>query len=152
MPGNSRSLGLHWSRSSSVPSDCYKFSSQIKRSAVVEFYLSCKGYHYNSYYTKLSMNHLTYMLLDQMGWYKLTLIRLFLYFQVVSWIMTIWLFGSIMVFVLARVLGGNVNYSQCLGVIGYSVLPLVLIGLILPLTSTLPYIHSLIKVRMFLLI
>lgn len=60
--------------------------------------------------------------------------------------MTIWLFGSGMIFVLARVLGGDVNYSQCLGVIGYSVLPLVLIGLLLPVTHSLPFLHSFIKV------
>ena len=68
-------------------------------------------------------------------------------FQVVSWIMTIWLFGSVMIFVLARVLGGDVNYSQCLGVIGYSVLPLFVVGLILPVTHSLPWLHFIIKVR-----
>ena len=67
-------------------------------------------------------------------------------FQVVSWIMTIWLFGSVMIFVLARVLGGDVNYSQCLGVIGYSVLPLFVVGLILPVTHSLPWLHFIIKV------
>ena len=66
--------------------------------------------------------------------------------QVVSWIMTIWLFGSVMIFVLARVLGGDVNYSQCLGVIGYSVLPLFVVGLILPVTHSLPWLHFIIKV------
>lgn len=67
-------------------------------------------------------------------------------FQVVSWIMTIWLFGSAMIFVLARVLGGDVNYSQCLGVIGYSVLPLFIVGLVLPVTHSLPWLHTIIKV------
>ena len=60
--------------------------------------------------------------------------------------MTIWLFGSVMIFVLARVLGGDVNYSQCLGVIGYSVLPLFVVGLILPVTHSLPWLHFIIKV------
>ena len=61
--------------------------------------------------------------------------------------MTIWLFGSVMIFVLARGLGGDVNYSQCLGVIGYSVLPLFVVGLILPVTHSLPWLHFIIKVR-----
>jgi len=61
--------------------------------------------------------------------------------------MTIWLFGSAMIFMLARVLGGDVNYSQCLGVIGYSVLPLFLVGLVLPLTHSLYLLHNAIKVR-----
>ena len=51
-----------------------------------------------------------------------------------------------MIFVLARVLGGDVNYSQCLGVIGYSVLPLFVVGLILPVTHSLPWLHFIIKV------
>jgi len=60
--------------------------------------------------------------------------------------MTIWLCGSGMIFLLARVLGGEVTYSQCLGVIGYSVLPLVVIGLALPITHSLPLIHAALKV------
>jgi hypothetical protein len=32
-----------------------------------------------------------------------------LFVQVVSWIITIWVFGSLLVFVLARVLGGEVS-------------------------------------------
>lgn len=32
-----------------------------------------------------------------------------LYFQVVSWIITIWIFGSLIIFLLARVLGGEVS-------------------------------------------
>jgi hypothetical protein len=47
-------------------------------------------------------------------------------FQVVSWVLTIWLLGSFLVFILARVLGAEVTYSQSLGVIGYSILPLTL--------------------------
>uniref|UniRef100_A0A1I8GR47 Protein YIPF n=1 Tax=Macrostomum lignano TaxID=282301 RepID=A0A1I8GR47_9PLAT len=56
-------------------------------------------------------------------------------FRVVSWILTIWLAGSWFVYVLARSLGGEVSYSQSLGVIGYSVLPLLLVGLLLPLAA-----------------
>lgn len=74
-----------------------------------------------------------------------SIISLYGQFSVVSWIMTIWLFGSAMIFMLARVLGGDVNYSQCLGVIGYSVLPLFLVGLVLPLTHSLYLLHNAIK-------
>ncbi|WAR18364.1 YIPF4-like protein [Mya arenaria] len=74
-----------------------------------------------------------------------SLLSLYGQFRVVSWIITIWIFGSLIVFMLARVLGGEVSYSQCLGVIGYSVLPLVLTGLILPLFAAFHYIAHLIK-------
>ena len=47
-------------------------------------------------------------------------------FGVVSWTITFWLFGSFLIFVLARSLGSEVSYSQAVGVIGYSVLPLIL--------------------------
>ncbi|XP_064602904.1 protein YIPF4-like [Liolophura sinensis] len=69
-----------------------------------------------------------------------SLVSLYGQFGVVSWIITIWIFGSLIIFLLARVLGGEVNYSQCLGVIGYSVLPLVITASILPLLSTYKYI------------
>lgn len=49
---------------------------------------------------------------------------------VASWIIAIWFFGSGMVFVLARVLGGDVNYNQVLGVIGYCLIPLIFTGLV----------------------
>jgi len=42
-----------------------------------------------------------------------------------------WVFGSLLIFLLARVLGGEVGYSQCLGVIGYSLLPLILTAALL---------------------
>ncbi|XP_025105094.1 LOW QUALITY PROTEIN: protein YIPF4-like [Pomacea canaliculata] len=64
------------------------------------------------------------------------LVSLYGQFRVVSWILTIWLFGAFLVFLLARVLGGEVTYSQCLGVIGYSVLPLVIIAAFLPLVNS----------------
>lgn len=35
------------------------------------------------------------------------------YMQVVSWIITIWIFGSLLLFVLARVLGGEVSHYKC---------------------------------------
>ncbi|UYV80454.1 YIPF4 [Cordylochernes scorpioides] len=66
--------------------------------------------------------------------------------RVVSWILTIWLAGALLVFLLARVLGGEVAYSQCLGVLGYSVLPLVVTATLLPLVAgILPWLASLIK-------
>ena len=41
----------------------------------------------------------------------------------------------------------QVNYSQCLGVIGYSLIPLVLTATALPLVNYFPMISVLIKVR-----
>ncbi|XP_076320766.1 protein YIPF4-like isoform X2 [Tachypleus tridentatus] len=64
---------------------------------------------------------------------------------VVSWIMTLWVCGSLLVFLLARVLGGEVNYSQCLGVIGYSVLPLIITATTLPLLNPFPFISLFVK-------
>ncbi|EDO31572.1 predicted protein [Nematostella vectensis] len=66
-------------------------------------------------------------------------------FRVVSWIITIWVLGSLIVFLLARVLGGEVTYSQCLGVIGYSLIPLVLTALALPLVHYFPMLGFCIK-------
>ncbi|XP_071504371.1 protein YIPF4-like [Diadema antillarum] len=66
-------------------------------------------------------------------------------FRVISWIITIWIFGSLVIFLLARVLGGEVNYSQCLGVIGYSLLPLIIVATILPVTHFIPIIGTLVK-------
>jgi len=56
-------------------------------------------------------------------------------FHVVSWILTVWLFGSFFIFILARLLGGEVSYSQSLGVIGYSLMPLDIIVILLLFTS-----------------
>ncbi|XP_021370557.1 protein YIPF4-like [Mizuhopecten yessoensis] len=74
-----------------------------------------------------------------------SLVSLYGQFRVVSWIITIWIFGSLIIFLLARMLGGEVSYSQCLGVIGYSVLPLVITASILPLFRSLHYLGLLIK-------
>ncbi|XP_005100996.1 protein YIPF4 [Aplysia californica] len=73
------------------------------------------------------------------------IISLYGQFRVVSWILTIWIVGSLLVFLLARVLGGEVTYSQCLGVIGYSVLPLFIIACILPLVRSLHYLSMAFK-------
>lgn len=56
-------------------------------------------------------------------------------FRVVSWIITIWIFGSFLIFIIARVLGGEVTYSQIVGTIGYSLLPLLFIAIIVPLVK-----------------
>ncbi|XP_064489640.1 protein YIPF4-like [Ornithodoros turicata] len=74
-----------------------------------------------------------------------SLVSLYGQLSVVSWIVTMWILGSLVIFLLARVLGGEVNYSQCLGVIGYSVLPLVVTATALPLVSSLHYIGLLMK-------
>ncbi|GFR60257.1 protein YIPF [Elysia marginata] len=73
------------------------------------------------------------------------IVSLYGQFRVVSWILTIWLCGSLMIFLLARVLGGEVTYSQCLGVIGYSVLPLFLIACTLTVLSSFYYLSSALK-------
>ncbi|XP_054653592.1 protein YIPF4 isoform X2 [Dunckerocampus dactyliophorus] len=57
-----------------------------------------------------------------------SMISIYGQFRVVSWIITIWIFGSLTIFLLARVLGGEVSYGQVLGVIGYSLLPLIVIA------------------------
>ncbi|XP_065832984.1 protein YIPF4-like [Oscarella lobularis] len=66
-------------------------------------------------------------------------------FRVVSWIITIWLVGSFIIFLLARVLGGEVQFGQCLSVIGYSLLPLIVTGSALFLVIGLPLISLLTK-------
>eukprot|EP00128_Syssomonas_multiformis_P010720 Colp12_sorted_trinity150504_noHs@35246 len=59
-------------------------------------------------------------------------------FKVVSWIITVWLVGSYIIYLLARVLGGQVEFSQSLGVVGYSLLPLIVTILLLPIVSSMP--------------
>jgi hypothetical protein len=66
--------------------------------------------------------------------------------KVVSWIITIWIFGSFLVFIIARVLGGEVSYSQIVGIIGYSLLPLLVIAFILPFIKQFQYLSNLVKV------
>ncbi|XP_010594149.1 protein YIPF4 isoform X2 [Loxodonta africana] len=64
---------------------------------------------------------------------------------VVSWIITIWIFGSLTIFLLARVLGGEVAYGQVLGVIGYSLLPLIVIAPVLLVVGSYEVVSTLIK-------
>jgi hypothetical protein len=64
--------------------------------------------------------------------------------RVVSWILTMWMLGSFLIFALGRVLGAEITFSQVLGVIGYSVLPLNLAVLII---SIIPEIAFSIIVR-----
>ncbi|CAF2529124.1 unnamed protein product [Rotaria sp. Silwood2] len=66
-------------------------------------------------------------------------------FRVVSWIITIWIFGSLGIFILARVLGGEVSYSQIVGTIGYSLLPLLLVAFISPIVKKAHYLALFIK-------
>ncbi|XP_028398851.1 protein YIPF4-like [Dendronephthya gigantea] len=73
------------------------------------------------------------------------LLALYGQFRVVSWIITIWVFGSLLIFLLARVLGGEVSFSQCLGVIGYSVLPLIVTALALIVFHSIPFLNTIIK-------
>ena len=69
--------------------------------------------------------------------------------SVASWIIAIWFVGSGMVFVLARVLGGDVNYNQVLGVIGYCLIPLIITGLVANLAIQLEMWGLVHLVRMF---
>lgn len=73
------------------------------------------------------------------------LISLYGQLGVVSWILSIWFFGSFMIFFLARVLGGEVGYSQCLGVIGYCLIPLVVTGFLIPIFSSWHYFAMMLK-------
>ncbi|XP_034370476.1 protein YIPF4 [Arvicanthis niloticus] len=74
-----------------------------------------------------------------------SMISLYGQFRVVSWIITIWIFGSLTIFLLARVLGGEVAYGQVLGVIGYSLLPLIVIAPILLMVGSFEMVSTLIK-------
>ncbi|KAF0027627.1 hypothetical protein F2P81_020368 [Scophthalmus maximus] len=64
---------------------------------------------------------------------------------VVSWIITIWILGSLTIFLLARVLGGEVSYDQVLGVIGYSLLPLIVIAPLLLVIRPFDVVSTIIK-------
>ncbi|XP_004343493.1 Yip1 domain-containing protein [Capsaspora owczarzaki ATCC 30864] len=74
------------------------------------------------------------------------LVSLYGQFKVVSWILTIWSVGSLLIFVLARVLGGDVSYSQTIGVIGYSLIPLIVTGAVLPAFRRFPELSILFKI------
>ncbi|VDD87876.1 unnamed protein product, partial [Enterobius vermicularis] len=64
------------------------------------------------------------------------LLSLYGQLSVLSWILTMWFSGSFFIFFLARVLGGDVSYSQVLGVVGYCLMPIVAVGLFIPLFSS----------------
>ncbi|XP_078260774.1 protein YIPF4 [Rhinoraja longicauda] len=74
-----------------------------------------------------------------------SMISLYGQFRVVSWIITIWIFGSLTIFLLARVLGGEVAYGQVLGVIGYSLLPLIAIVPVLLVVRSFELLATVIK-------
>jgi hypothetical protein len=67
-------------------------------------------------------------------------------FQVVSWILFMWILGSFFVHALIRVLGGDVGFAQTLGVTGYSLLPLAISVPMLPLAAPYPAFALVIKV------
>lgn len=75
-----------------------------------------------------------------------SLVSLYGQFHVISWILTIWLSGSFLIFVLTRVLGAEVSYGQTLGVVGYSVIPLIFAVIILPLISFIPLLNLAVKI------
>ncbi|EDV24062.1 uncharacterized protein TRIADDRAFT_26225 [Trichoplax adhaerens] len=66
--------------------------------------------------------------------------------QVISWIITVWIIGSLVIFLLARVLGGEVNYSTCLGIIGYSLLPLAVTATVIPVVRFSRYLTLAVEV------
>ncbi|XP_026852628.1 protein YIPF4 [Electrophorus electricus] len=74
-----------------------------------------------------------------------SMISIYGQFRVVSWIITIWIFGALTIFLLARVLGGEVSYGQVLGVIGYSLIPLIVIAPVLLITGSFDVVSTLIK-------
>ncbi|XGW05249.1 hypothetical protein V3C99_015992 [Haemonchus contortus] len=54
---------------------------------------------------------------------------------VVSWILTMWFCGGFIVYFIARALGGDVGYSQVLGVVGYCLIPLVVTGFLMTVVT-----------------
>ncbi|ETN79583.1 Yip1 domain protein [Necator americanus] len=54
---------------------------------------------------------------------------------VVSWILTMWFCGGFIVYFMARALGGDVGYSQVLGVVGYCLIPLVVTGALITVVA-----------------
>uniref|UniRef100_G3NC08 Protein YIPF n=1 Tax=Gasterosteus aculeatus aculeatus TaxID=481459 RepID=G3NC08_GASAC len=77
-----------------------------------------------------------------------SMISIYGQFRVVSWIITIWIFGSLTIFLLARVLGGEVSFGQVLGVIGYSLLPLIVIAPLLVVIGGFEVVSTLIKLSL----
>jgi hypothetical protein len=68
------------------------------------------------------------------------------HYMLVSGIITIWICGSLIhIFLQARVLGGEVAYGKVLGVIGYSLLPLIVIALILLVVGSFEVMPTLLK-------
>ena len=56
--------------------------------------------------------------------------------RVVSWILSLWVFGGGTVWFLARLLGADLTYAHTLGSLGYTTLPLVLARALVPLVGT----------------
>lgn len=75
-----------------------------------------------------------------------SLVSLYGQFHVISWIITIWLCGTFVVFALTRVLGAEVSYGQTLGVIGYSILPLIFAVTVQPIVQYIPVLSFIAKV------
>eukprot|EP01012_Entosiphon_sulcatum_P013819 TRINITY_DN1900_c0_g1_i1.p1 TRINITY_DN1900_c0_g1~~TRINITY_DN1900_c0_g1_i1.p1 ORF type:complete len:347 (-),score=39.05 TRINITY_DN1900_c0_g1_i1:790-1806(-) len=53
--------------------------------------------------------------------------------KAVSWVFTLWIAGSFFVYLLLRVMGAETAYSEVLAVVGYSLIPLVMLCMGLPL-------------------
>ena len=57
---------------------------------------------------------------------------------------TLWIGGAFLIFLMARVLGADVSFSQSVGVIGYCLLPVVCVAILLLFISRFQWV---LKVR-----
>jgi len=70
---------------------------------------------------------------------------LWTHLKAVSWIITLWVVGSLLVSVLYRLLGAQNSFSRTLGIIGYSLVPLVITALLLLLLGGVPGLALVLK-------
>mmetsp|Transcript_38810 Transcript_38810/g.54116 ORF Transcript_38810/g.54116 Transcript_38810/m.54116 type:complete len:220 (+) Transcript_38810:64-723(+) len=63
--------------------------------------------------------------------------------EVVWWVLSVWVWGGFLIFVLARSLGADVAFCETIAVIGYSLIPLVGLAATLPIISKASFILAL---------
>eukprot|EP00741_Cyanophora_paradoxa_P010199 tig00020510_g9874.t1 len=73
------------------------------------------------------------------------MLLLWRHLSVVSWVITIWVVGSILISVVSRLLGCEASFSRTLGVTGYSCAPLVVAAIALVFFGRVPLFSFLIK-------
>lgn len=66
--------------------------------------------------------------------------------KAVGWILTVWFFGSLNIFLLVAAMGAADSFSQTLGVIGYSLLPLAIVLTVAPLVYHIGFIAFSLKI------